>query len=144
MSLDPILVTYKDPVAILNAFARDYKTGNITHNSCAVRSRTVECAVRLVVQAIANLGAKDQQMKSTEKIYGRLQLQFRCYSCQDPPPSRVKPIPVQFLLGLACVAAASNDPELQAVTYMIIIAFFFLLRLGEYTGTKYYISPFRL
>ena len=66
------------------------------------------------------------------------------YNCRDPPPSRVKPIPLQVLHRLACVAAASNDPELQAVTYMIIIAFFFLLRLGEYTGTKYYISPFRL
>ena len=45
---------------------------------------------------------------------------------------------------MACVAAASNDPELQAVTDIIIIAFFFLLWIGEYTGTKSDISPFRL
>ena len=83
-------------------------------------------------------------MASTGKLDGRLQLQFRCYSWQDPPPSRVKPIPVQVLRRLACVAAASRDPELQAVAYMIIIAFFFLLRPGEYTGTKSDRSPFRL
>ena len=75
-------------------------------------------------------------MTSTGKIDGRLQLQFRCYSRQDPPPSRVNPIPVQVLRRIACVAAASRDPELQAVTDMIIIAFFFLLCPGEYTGTK--------
>ena len=82
------------------------------------------------------LGAKDPRMTSMGKINGRLQLQFRCYSRQDPPLSRANPIPVQFLRRLACVAAASNNQELQAVADMIIIAFFFLLRPGEYTGTK--------
>ena len=90
------------------------------------------------------LGAKDPRMKSTGKLDRRLQLHFRCYSRQDLPPSRVKPIPVQVLRRLACVAAASRDPELQAVADMIIIAFFFLLRPGEYTGAKSDSSPFRL
>ena len=90
------------------------------------------------------LGAKDPRMTSTGKLDERLQLQFRCYSQKDPPPSRVKPIPVQVLRRLACVAASSRDPELQAVADMIIIAFFFLLRPGEYTGTKSDSSPFRL
>ena len=39
---------------------------------------------------------------------------------------------------------ASNDQELQAVADLIIIAFFFLLRPGEYTGTKYDSAPFCL
>ena len=81
-------------------------------------------------------------MMSTGKINGRLQLHFRCYSRKDPPPSRVKPIPIQVLCRLACVAAASRDPELQAVKDMIRIAFFFLLRPGEYTGMKSGSSPF--
>ena len=90
------------------------------------------------------LGAKDPRMTFTGEIDGRLQLQFRCYSRQDPLPSRVKPIPVQVIRRLACVAAASRDPELQAVVDMIFIAFFFLLCPGEYTGTKSDSSPFRL
>ena len=113
-------------------------------NIRGVRSITVEDAVRSIGQAIAMLGAKDPRMTSTGKIDGRLQLQFRCYSQQDTPPSRVKPIPVQVLRRLACVAAASNDQELQAVADMIIIAFFFLLRPGEYTVTKPDSTPFRL
>ena len=40
--------------------------------------------------------------------------------------------------------ATSNDQELQAVTDMIIIAFLFLLRPGEYTFKKSDSSPFRL
>ena len=77
------------------------------------------------------LGSKDPRMTSTGNIDGRLQLKFRCYSRQDPPPSWVKPIPVKVLRRLACMAAASNDQELQAVADMIIIAFFFLLWPGE-------------
>ena len=136
VALEPLLVSYKYPIHTLNAFARDYRTGNITPNSRAVRSITVEDAVQSIGQAIAVLGAKDPQMKSTGKIDGRLQLQFRCYYRQDLPPYWVKPIPVQVLLRLACVAAASNDQEVQVVAYMIIISCFFLLRPGEYTGTK--------
>ena len=66
-------------------------------------------------QTIAVLASKDPQMTSTGKIDGRLQLQIRCYSRQCPPPSQVKPIQVQVLRRLACVATASNDQELQYV-----------------------------
>ena len=52
----------------------------------------VEDAVRLIGQAIAVLGAKDPQMTSMGEIDGMLQLQFRSYSRQYPPPSRVKPL----------------------------------------------------
>ena len=128
MALDPLLIAYKYPVPILNPFDRDYRIGNIAPNSCAVRSKTVEGAVRSIGQAIADLGGKYPRMTFTGKIDGRLQLQFHCYYRQDPPPYLVKPILVPVLLWLACPASASNDPELQAVTDMIIIAFFFLLR----------------
>ena len=79
MALEPLLVAYKDPVPILNVFAQDYQKGNIAPNSLAVRSRTVEDAVKSIGQAIAMLGAKDPRMMSTGKIDGRLQLQLRCY-----------------------------------------------------------------
>ena len=46
VALDPILVAYKDPAPILNAFARDYRTGKIAPDSQGIRSRTVEDAVR--------------------------------------------------------------------------------------------------
>ena len=48
VALNPLLVAYKYPVPILNAFARDYQTVNITPNSHAVQSRTVEDAIRSI------------------------------------------------------------------------------------------------
>ena len=68
MALDPLLVAYKDPVPILNAFARESRTGNITPKIRGIRSRTVEDAVRSIGQVIAMLGAKDPRMTFTGKI----------------------------------------------------------------------------
>ena len=76
MALEPLVVAYKDPVPILNAFSWDYRNGNITPNSRGVQSITVEDAVRSIGQAIAMLGSKDPRMTSTGKIDGRLQIQF--------------------------------------------------------------------
>ena len=73
-------------------------------------------------------------MTGKGKIDMRLQLQLRCYSRKDPLPSRVKPIPVQILKYVAGIALASRDAELQAISNMIIIVFFFLLCPGEYTA----------
>ena len=56
VALDPLLVTYQYPVPILNAFARDYRTGNIAPDSRGVQSRTVEDTIQLIGQAIAMLG----------------------------------------------------------------------------------------
>ena len=142
VALDPLLVAYQDHVPILNAFAWDYRTGNIAPDTRGVQSRTVEDAVRSIGHAIAMLGGTHPRMTYTGKIDGRLQLQFCCYFRQDPPPPRVKPLPVQVLRRLAYVAAASRDPELQAIPDMIIVAFFFLLCSGEYTGTKSDSLPF--
>ena len=36
VALDPLLIGYKDPVSILNIFARDYRTGYITPTSSPV------------------------------------------------------------------------------------------------------------
>ena len=72
LAIDPLLLAYKVPVPIFNAFARDYRTENIAPNSCGIRSGTVEDAVRSIGQAIAMLEAKDPRMTSTGKIDERL------------------------------------------------------------------------
>jgi hypothetical protein len=61
-----------------------------------------------------------------------------------PPPNRVKPIPIQLLRHVVTTAYATDDPGNHAIADMIIIAFFFLLCPGEYTGTKSDTCPFRL
>ena len=77
VALDPLLIGYKDPVPILNIFARDYRTGNITPTSGPVQSRTAEDAVRLIGQALAALELSDPRYGKDGKIDIRLRFQLR-------------------------------------------------------------------
>ena len=109
MALDPLLIGYKDPVTILNIFARDYRTGGITPTSSPVQSRTAEDAVRSIGQALAALGLADPRYGEDGKINIRLRFELCCYTKQDPPPNQVKPVPIIVLRKLAAVAIATND-----------------------------------
>jgi hypothetical protein len=90
------------------------------------------------------MGTVDIRLDSHGKMDFRLKRQLAGYKRQDPPPNRVKPIPIQILRHVVTTAYATTDPGNHAIADMIIIAFFFLLRPGEYTGTVSDTCPFRL
>ena len=62
----------------------------------------------------------------------------------DPPPNRVKPIPIKVIRRIGVIAQhlPLASQFLRAVADMIIIAFFFLLRPGEYTDAPSDTTPF--
>ena len=93
---------------------------------------------------MARLGATDQRKDSTGAIDFRLARQLRSYSRLDPPPHRVKPIPIVLIRHVALSTTELVAPSQLAIADMIILAFFFLLRPGEYTGSNNDDTPFRL
>ena len=75
----------------------------------------------------------------------RLQQLLRSYAREDPPPFRVKPVPVPVLHRATAIASARNTAKAACVIDMMWIAFFFLMRPGEYTKPQSQdASPFRL
>ena len=95
----------------------------------------MEDALRSVGQMFASLGARDIRKDSLGTIDFRLQRQLRSYGKDDSPPARVKPVPIQVLHhALAIASHHADDLPMTAIVDMAVIAFFFLLRPGEYTG----------
>jgi integrase len=90
------------------------------------------------------MGSPDPRITSQGKIDFRLKRQLAFYGKQDPPPDRVKPIPVDVIRHIMATALIANSVDNLAIADMIALALFFLLRPGEYTGTKSETSPFRL
>jgi hypothetical protein len=90
------------------------------------------------------VGSPDPRLNQHGKIDFQIQRQFSRYKKQDPPPNRVKPIPVPILQQVMAVALMGAAAFNMAVADMIAIAFFFLLRPGEYTGSKSESAPFCL
>lgn len=62
----------------------------------------------------------------------------RSYSNKDPPPEKVKPIPIQ-LLRHACQHATT--PFAKARSNLSVVGYFYLLRPGEYTFSRRHNFP---
>ena len=58
VGIDPLLETAEDPIPYLQVFAQQYRDGRIAKDGNAVRSRTVEDALRAISQTVAGRGAR--------------------------------------------------------------------------------------
>ena len=144
LALDPLLQDVEDPVTLLQVYLHRYRTGVVAPRGNAVRKRTAEDALRSVGQTFTAMGAPDPRFTPQGQLDFRLARQLRYYEKQDPPPSRVKPVPVTVLLWILHAATLSEHTSTPAIADMIALAFFFLLRPGEYTATPSETTPFRL
>jgi hypothetical protein len=90
------------------------------------------------------VGANDPRLNSAHKIDFRLQRTLEAWKSTDPAPDRVKPIPITVIRRIATLAQTTHasDTAFCATADMIVIAFFFLLRPGEYTDNPN--NPFHL
>lgn len=144
LAVDPLLQGVDDLVILLQVFLHRYRDGTIAPRGKPVRARTAEDALRSLGQTFTATGAADPRFTSQGDMDFRLARQLRFYSKEDPPPHRVKPVPVNVLLWVLHAATSVENPSTSAIADMIALAFFFLLRPGEYTATSSATTPFRL
>ena len=107
VQIDPYLRTEDpdfDAIPFLQVFATRYRSGIIAPRGKAVRARTVEDALRAVAQEMATVGAADPRLNSFGSMDFRLQRLWKSYKKVDPPPHRVKPVPLRVLRRLHLVA----------------------------------------
>jgi hypothetical protein len=142
MGLDSLLQAVEDKVQILQVFGRRVRTGKLAAGHAAVKSRSVEDYLRSVGQTFLQLGRPDPRLNSSGKVDFRIQRMLSAYTKEDPPPNRVKPVPVPVLRRIFHVASTMNDAHFQCLADMIGLAFFFLLRPGEYTNSPSDSTPF--
>jgi hypothetical protein len=144
LGIDPLLRDIPDKVPTLQVFAVRLRSGEIAPKQNALRSRSVEEYLRAVGQKFTFLGAKDPRIsRFSSDIDFRLQRQLRSYTKSDSSPRRVKPLPLSLLHHLYLLAQAKGDELSLAVGDLAYLAFFFLLRPGEYcVSTESH--PFRL
>ena len=147
MGLDPFLEAFEDKVPILQVFIQRVRDGELAANGNPIKSRSVEDYLRAVAQTFLSVGSADPRLIEAKKTDFRIQRMQAAWKKQDPPPTRVKPIPIRVIRRVAYVAQHLPPHAflLRAVCDMIIIAFFFLLRPGEYTDeTTSDTTPFTL
>ena len=101
--------------------------------------------MRSVGQTFACVGAKDPRLDDLGKTDFRLARQLKAYTKGDPPLTRVHPMPLVLLSCLVEFFSTGSDKS-QAIADLAMIAFFFMLRPGEYCsgGSDVQKSPFRI
>jgi hypothetical protein len=144
-NIDPFLYRCEDPISILQVFAQRYRDCRIAPHHNAIRSDTVADAIRSVGQTFTRMGATDIRNDAFGYIDFIIYRQFRAYTKEDDPSSHVKPIHIIIIIYILHQAFDTlTSPDRQSITDMVVIAFYFLLRPGEYTGNSSDDTPFRL
>jgi hypothetical protein len=143
--LDTFLRGRPDPIPWLQIFGVRVRNGQHSASGNCVRSGTVADALQFVSQTFTMVGRSDpRHISGTTAIDTRINRQIRGYSKDDSPPIRVKPIPLPVLHSASSLALQAGDVTSLAILDLMWIAFFFLLRPGEYLQPSSTSHPFRL
>jgi hypothetical protein len=132
---DPYLLDSDKPVQqqLLLAFASRVRRGYYGRGR-PVQAQTPETALRHVAQTLVLAGYPDPRRSFGAKD---LDLPFskmlRSYKLQDPAPKPQLALPVRAVQCAVTFYAAKQTPLAGAISDLLTIAFFFLLRPGEYT-----------
>jgi len=144
--IDPYLTKLdrKHKLCFLQVFATRLRRGIIAPGGKPVRGRTVEDYLRTVGSEIALVVDAGDPRNGDNGLHPSIDSLQRSYRKEDPPPERVKPVPIQLLFHAATAVALRSNPFLAAVLDLLIIGFFFLLRPGEHVYSNDNNHPFRL
>lgn len=90
------------------------------------------------------MGILDPRKDTYGKTDWRIARQFRAYTKEDPPPGRVKPVPIQLLHKNFEYQRSIGTPQALVLGYMVYVGFYFLMRPGEYCNSSAESHPFCL
>jgi hypothetical protein len=81
----------------------------------------VEAAIRAMGQTYAALGYQDPRLQDSGRLDFRLQRQLQQYGKEDPPPHRVKPVPLQVIHAAVQQCYRSALPHSQTMGDMLLL-----------------------
>jgi hypothetical protein len=130
-----------DTLLILVGFAERVRRGNYGRGK-TVGVQQVTVALRAIGKTCELAGKPNPVYRAEQKYLLPIERQVECYRREDPPPVPELAVPVavpNWLCKQGMKSGASRKN--QAVGLQVIIGFYFLLRVGEYTNTRRNQSP---
>ena len=136
MGFDPYLqsTSFEHRIRSLTGFAQRVRTGYYGRGR-QVQAPTVTSAITAVGQTISMaVGDNPTKVLGSDKFLPALQIMIEGYAKDDPPTRKMLPIESdvpELLVELGY--STSGTSHTQAVGDLALIAFYYLLRIGEYT-----------
>jgi len=141
MGVDPILqdTSFSVRVCLLKGFAGRVRTGYYGRGK-QVQAGSVSSAITAVGQAIAlATNTNPTKIVGSDKLLPRLQQMLDGFRKADPPTTKQLPVEADVPEFLVTLGREPEARELdRAIGDLTMIAFYYLLRIGEYTtkGTR--------
>lgn len=133
MSDDPFLTGLDDKIPFLRVFAHRLRDGRSSHSGNPISANHVADEVYHIVKTFQELGAPDPRLDAMGRQDARYRNLIMAYRNEDPAPTQVKPIPIQVLhQAQHNVLLSAPTAADYAIMDLIWIAFYYLLRPGEY------------
>ena len=123
----------QDKIELLAAFGTHVRYGRFSRPTREVRTETVQVALRAVTKKFELDGQQNPLVNSQGVYTQKIKQLLNGFRKFDPPPKRKLAIPLSVPVWLLKRGLSSTDPLHAAVGDLVIIAFYFLLRPGEYT-----------
>jgi hypothetical protein len=135
--VDAMLSSVQDPerIELLTVFAERVQTGHYG-NGATVRAGTVQVALRAIGKTFEMDGLPNPTYRCEGRYWLKLERLIEAYRRQDPPPQHKLAVPVSLINHLHELGTTSKSDKVQAICDMSAIAFYFLLRVGEYTSHR--------
>jgi hypothetical protein len=133
--VDPLLTKVPTPerIELLTSFAERVRNGHCG-NGNRVRAATVQVALCAIGKTYEMDGRPNPTYRSKGKYWLPIERLVESYRRQDPPAQHKLAVPVSLVEYLMDLRKASTSEKVKAVCDMSTIAFYYLLRVGEYTG----------
>ena len=141
---DPGLSDFSDPVPTILLFGKRWREGRLAPGSNPTRARTAEDAMRQVGQAFSMVGALDPRLNAYGKMDYRITRVVRFWKNEDGPSRRKRPVPKVVIIELTRHAQATRTQQQLAVSDLVWIGFYWMLRPSEYVYTTRHKTPFVL
>jgi hypothetical protein len=119
------------------AFAVALRQGRY-HAGVQVKGAEIERALRECAQLMVSQGLDDPRKATTgdHKLDPSLTNYYKTCKTVDPPPQPQQALPSSTIRWIMANMGHSPNKRLQVAANLVVLAFFFLLRVGEYTKSR--------
>ena len=123
-------------ISLLGAFARRVRTGSYNPTGKQVGCQAVQVALRAVGATFELDGKPNPTYRSEGRYWLAIERQLEGYRRKDPPVVAKLAAPVRLVNHISDVGFGKGTARALALGDMCLIAFYFLLRVGEYTSHR--------
>lgn len=123
-------------IDIITGFLSRVRSGHYGNQS-QIKVQNVQDAIRGIAQTIQLAGLESPLHQDAKHYILPIERLVASYRKADPPPQQKLAVPVSVPEYAYKLGKESSNPKMKAAGELTMIAFFYLLRVGEYTPPRH-------